>query len=159
MPTLRIRGPHLHFAKPCWRCTMARSHHLLRLAFAAIWRSPQSPLVARADRIHRVPEFSCNSRIRGILQHAGSLALLDFPTYFGAELKVITFVVDGPRTVRLKQNSVIGRGNELLQRKRLFARQNADIGHADYRQAVPAFGAQRAARALQTDQRRSFTRA
>ena len=88
---------------------MPGAHDLLRLSLATIRRAPERPFIARADRIHRIPEFCGNPRVRGVLQHAGGLAVFDLPADFGAELEVVTLVVDGPRAVGLKQNSVIGR--------------------------------------------------
>src|SRR5512135_2353331 len=52
-----IGRAYLDIAKPCRACAVAGSHHLLRLAFAAVWSSPECPLVARADGVHRVPKL------------------------------------------------------------------------------------------------------
>ena len=73
---------------------MSRTHHLLRLPFAAVGRSPQGPLIARADSVQRIPELSSNSGIGAVLQHAGAFTILDLPTNLGSELEVIALVVD-----------------------------------------------------------------
>ena len=41
--------------------------------------------------------------------------------------------------------------NELFESERFFAGQNADVGHTDNRQAVPAFRAKRSPRTIGTD--------
>src|ERR1700678_90552 len=116
-----ISAPHLNPTKPRWRRPMPGPHHLLRLSLSAIRRAPQRPLIARADRIQRIPELSRNSRIRRILHHARALAILDLPADLAAELKVISLVIDRPRAVGLHQNAVIGGRNQLLQAQRLLA--------------------------------------
>ena len=73
---------------------MACAHHLLRLSFAAIRSAPERPLVARADRIQRIPELGRDAGIRWVFHHAHSLAVLDLPTDLTAELKVVTLIVD-----------------------------------------------------------------
>ena len=73
---------------------MACAHHLLRLSFAAIRSAPERPLVARADRIQRIPELGRDAGIRWILYHAHALAVLNLPTDLTAELKVVTLIVD-----------------------------------------------------------------
>ena len=135
---------------------MARTHHLLRLPLAAIWRAPQRPLVARADRVHRIPKIGCDPGVRRIFQHACALAVLDLPPDFATELEVVAFVVDGPRPVRLHVDAMIGVGDQLFECQRFFARENADVGHPDHGQTVPAFGAQRPAGAILADRMRGF---
>ena len=94
---------------------MPRAHDLLRLPLAAIWRTPQGPLIARADGVERVPEFGCDTRIRRILYHSDAFAVFDFPSDFATELKVVTLVVDRPRTIGLHQDCVIGGSNQLFE--------------------------------------------
>src|ERR1700733_16315743 len=53
-----VSAPHLDASKPRRRRAMARAHHLLRLALAAIRCAPQRPLIAGADSIDRIPELS-----------------------------------------------------------------------------------------------------
>src|SRR3954463_10805847 len=118
---------------------MAGAHGLHRLTLAAIRSAPQCPLVAGANRIHRVPEVGRDSRIGWVLQHASQLTFFDLPANFRTELEVIAFVINGPGTVRLEVDTVVRVGDELLEGQRLFSRQNADIGHANQWNAVPAF--------------------
>src|SRR5947199_9963929 len=120
---------------------MSRAHRLHGLAFAAIWGAPKRPLVTGADGVHRVPEFGGDSGIRWILEHASQLAAFDLPANLAAKLEVITLVVNGPGSVRLHENAVISAGDELIKGQRLFSRQDADIGHADEWNPVPALGA------------------
>src|SRR5947209_3681733 len=100
---------------------MARAHYLLRLSFAAIWSSPQRPLITRTNRVHRIPEFSGDPGVRRVLQHAHALAVFDLPPNLCSELKVIPLVVDRPRPVRLKEDRVIRRSDELFHGERLLA--------------------------------------
>src|SRR5437762_8600241 len=91
-----IRAAHLHIAESCGRRAMAGAHHLLRLAFAAIGRTPQGPSIARGDGVHGVPEIGGDPGVRRILEHAAESAVFDFPSDLAAELKVIALVVNGP---------------------------------------------------------------
>src|SRR6476646_10950335 len=103
---------------------MPGSHRLHGLALAAVGSAPQRPLVTRADGVHGVPELRCDSRIRRILEHAPQLAALDLPADLAAELKVITLVVNRPRTIGLHENAIVGAGDELIKRQRFFSRKN-----------------------------------
>ena len=127
---------------------MPCAHHLLRLALAAIRRAPERPFIARADRIQRVPELGCDSGIRGIFYHAHAFAVLNFPSDLASELKVISTIIDGPRPIGFHQNAVVRGGNELFKCQWFLARQQADVGHANHRQTVPAFGTQRSSGAI-----------
>ena len=99
---------------------MARAHYLLWLALATIRRAPESPLVAGADGVERIPKLSRDAGIRWIFQHADALAVLDLPADLAAELKVVTLVVDRPGAISLHQNAVIGGGDQLLEAQRLL---------------------------------------
>src|SRR5581483_4816250 len=140
------------------RRAVSRSHHLLRLAFPAVRSSPQSPLVARADSVHRIPELGRDTRIRGVLQHPHAFTVLDLPPNLASTLKVISLVVNGPRAVGLHQDRVIGRRDELLRGQRLLPRQDADVRHSNHRQPVPSFGAQGPAGTIQPDRMRRLSR-
>src|ERR1700722_738554 len=153
------RASHFNPAETRRRRSMPRPHHLLRLAFAAIRGTPERPFVTRTNRVQRIPEFRRDSRVGRVLHHAGSLAILDFPTDLAAELKVIALVVNRPRSIGLHQDRVIGRGNQLLETERFLSRQQADVGHADHRQPVPSLGAHRPAGALLANGVRGFSRA
>src|SRR5208282_5397302 len=153
-----ISASHLDAAEPRRRRAVARAHHLLRLSFAAVWRTPECPLVARADGIEGVPELRRDSRVRRVLHHAQPLPAFDLPANFAAELKVIALVVDRPRAVGLHQKSMIRGSNQLLQAERLLTRQQADVGHANHREPIPALRAQRAARAALADGVRGLAR-
>jgi len=91
-----ISTPHPDSSKPRWRRPVSRTHHLLRLAFAAIRGTPKRPLIAGADRIQRIPELGRDSRIRWIFHHAYALAVFDLPADLAAELKVVTLIVNRP---------------------------------------------------------------
>src|SRR5712691_460306 len=137
---------------------MASSHDLLRLAFAAIRGAPERPLIVGTDRIERIPELCRDSGIRRILHHADTLAMLDLPTDLAAELKIVAPVVNRPGAVGLHENAVIGGSDQLLEGERLLAGQQADVGHANHGQAVPAFGAQRSAGTIFADGMRGLAR-
>ena len=62
---------------------MSGTHGLLRLAFAAVWRAPERPVIARADRVATVPELSRDTAVARIFDHAAFFAALDLPTEFG----------------------------------------------------------------------------
>src|SRR5512146_1775835 len=88
-----IRTSHFDIAKSCGRRAVSRSHHLLRLALAAIGSAPQGPVFARADGVHGIPELSGHARIGRVLQHPPQLPALDLPPHLGAELEVVALVV------------------------------------------------------------------
>ena len=117
---------------------MTRPHCLLRLALAAVWSAPKRPLFRAADGVTGIPELRGDTTVAGIFQHAGPLAVLDFPADFRPELEIVTPVIDGPTPVCFHVNSVVRAGDQIFQRT--FARQQADIGHSDQGDAVPAFG-------------------
>src|SRR3954453_1264444 len=83
---------HLDPAKARWRRPMTRSHYLLWLPFAAIRCTPQRPLISRADRIQCIPELCGDTRIRRVLHHPHTLAVLDLPTDLASKLKVVALV-------------------------------------------------------------------
>src|SRR5215472_7827589 len=91
--------PDLHILEPRRRGAVPGTHGLHGLAFAAVGRAPQRPLVARADRLHGVPELGGDPGIRRILEHSSQLAAFDLPTDFAAELEVIAFIVNRPGAV------------------------------------------------------------
>src|ERR1700678_257175 len=132
---------HPNISKPRRTRAMPRAYYLLWLPLAAVWSAPQSPLLARANRVHRIPKLRRDPGIRRIFQHPHSLAVLDLPSNLASELKVVALVVNRPRFIGLHINAIIGRCNELFQTQRRLAGKNADIGHANHRQPVPAFGA------------------
>src|SRR2546430_306288 len=88
--------PDADIAKARRGCAMSGSHRLHRLALPAIWRAPQRPRVAIADRIAGVPELRGDSAVAWILQHPGFLAALDLPSDLRGKLKLIAAIVDGP---------------------------------------------------------------
>src|ERR1700680_4415053 len=141
------------------RCSpVSRAHHLLRLTFATVRRAPESPLVTRTDSVKRIPKFRRDPRVRWILQHADTLAVLDLPTHLAAELKVVASIINRPRAVGLHQNAMVSRSNQLLKSEWLFSGRQADVSHADHGQPVPSFGAQSSSRTFGVDGVRGFTR-
>ena len=61
---------------------MPGAHRLHRLALAAIWRTPERPMLARANRIAAIPELSSNPAVARIFNHAAFFATLDLPPNF-----------------------------------------------------------------------------
>src|ERR1051325_5964563 len=88
------RAPHLNSPESRRGSSMACAHYLLWLPLSAIRSPPQCPLIARANRIQRIPELGGDSRVRGILDHADALAVLNLPPDFAAELEVVSLVID-----------------------------------------------------------------
>src|SRR2546427_11394496 len=154
-----VSRPNFHVAKSCRGRAVSGSHHLLRLPFAAVRCPPEHPLIMGANCVQGIPELGGDARVRRIFQHASTLAILNFPSGLTAELKVVALVVNRPGAVRLHVNARLGVCDELLAPERFFPRKNADVGHANNRQPIPAFSAQRAARAARADSVRRLTRA
>src|SRR5947209_8526318 len=98
-PSLRICRADANIPEPRRTRPMSRAHNLLRLALAAVRSSPQCPLVARADRIHRIPKLRRDPGIRRIFQRPHPLTVLDLTRDLAAELKVVAFVVNRPGLV------------------------------------------------------------
>src|ERR1700675_3383591 len=144
----------MNIPKSRWRRTVPRAHRLHRLTLAAIRRSPQGPVLRIANGVAGIPELSSNPAVAWILQHADFLATLNFPADLGGELKLIAPVIDGPRTIGLHQNSVVGALNQVV--KIPIARQQTHVGHANNRQTVPTLGAHGARGTLQPNQVRSL---
>src|SRR6478672_8628638 len=153
-----ISRSHLNPPKPRRRRSMSRAHHLLRLPFAAMRSPPEHPFVARANRIHRIPEFRSNPAVGGVSQHASALAIFNFPSNLAAELEVVTFVINRPGTIGLHVDPLVGGSNKLLACQRLLPRQNADIGHSDNWQPVPSLSAQCSSRAIGANAMSSLAR-
>src|ERR1700690_3359004 len=65
--TSLIRRAHADVAKACRACAVSGADDLLRLSFAAVRSAPERPLIARTNRIHRIPELGRDAGIRGIL--------------------------------------------------------------------------------------------
>src|SRR5260370_42272767 len=151
-------GSDLYVPEARRRSPVSRAHHLLRLTFATVGRAPQSPLVTRTDSVERVPKFRRNPRVRWILQHADTLAVLDLPTHLADELKIVASIINRPRAVGLHQNPMVSRSHQLLKSEWLFSGQQADVRHADHRQPVPSLGAQSSSRTFGVDGVRGFTR-
>ena len=118
---------------------MAGSHCLHGLALAAIRSAPKRPIVARADGVAAIPKFGGDPAITGIFEHARFLAVLDVPANFGGELEMVAAIIDRPGAIRLHEDGVVGIGEEVFVSP--CARQQADVGHADDGQPIPAFGA------------------
>src|SRR5882672_7508807 len=133
-----IRAPDLDLAEARRAGSVAGAHHLFGLALAAVGNSPQSPVLATGDGVARIPEFGRDAAVAGVLEHADALAVTDLPADFATELEVVTLVVDGPAFVGLHVDAV-RRVEDLVER--LVAREQADVGHADEREAAPAIGA------------------
>src|SRR5689334_7941427 len=108
-----VRGPNLHVAEARGSGAVSGAHGLHGLAFAAVGCSPQRPLIARADGVHGIPEFSGDAGVGRIFEHASELATFDFPADLGSKLKVVALIVNGPGAVGLHVDAVVSRGQEL----------------------------------------------
>ena len=135
---------------------MTGAHGLHGLAFAAIRRSPQRPLLRSADRVAGIPELGGDAAVTRILEHACFLAALDLPADFGPKLEIVPAIVDRPAPVRLHVDAVVGRGDQV--RELSLSGQEADVGHADERNAIPGLGAHGPVRARLVDGRGGLTR-
>jgi alpha-D-ribose 1-methylphosphonate 5-triphosphate synthase subunit PhnG len=124
--------------------------------FAAIRNAPKHPMIAIGDGRAGVPELGGDAAIRWILQHANALAVLDLPGDLAAELEVVALVVDGPTAIGLHVNGVAHAGKHFVER--LLARLQADVGHADQRDARPTGGAHGAVRTRGADGGGGFAR-
>src|ERR1700722_8543889 len=93
---------------------MACTHGLHGLAFSAIGGAPERPIVARADCVAAIPEFGSDATIAGVLDHAALFPAFDFPSNFRRKLKMIAAVVDGPGTVRVHQDRVVGVSDQIV---------------------------------------------
>src|SRR5579872_7183752 len=87
---------------------VARAHHLLGLALAAIGDAPQGPMLGPGDGRAGVPALRGNAAVAGILQHADTLAAAHLPADLAAELEVVALVVDRPASVGLHVNGMVG---------------------------------------------------
>src|ERR1700690_2305969 len=134
--SIGIGTPDLDAAEARGTSAVAGAHDLLRLALAAVGRTPEHPVPGSGDGRAGVPELRRDAAVAGILQHADALAVADLPADLAAELEVITLVVDGPASVGLHVDGVLRSPEDLVER--LPAGAQANIGHADQRQARPA---------------------
>src|ERR1019366_661735 len=151
-----IRAPDLDAAEARWTGAVARAHDLLRLPLAAVGRAPQHPVLGSGDGRAGIPELRGDAAVAGILQHVDALAVADLPADLAAELEVVALVVDRPAPVGLHVDGVIDAAEHLV--KRLLARPQAHVRHADERHARPAVGAHGAVGARLADGRRGLAR-
>src|SRR5271166_311872 len=121
-----ITGSNFDIAKTRRTRPVARAHHLLRLALAAVRNTPQRPVLARSDGLAGVPEFRGDAAISRVFEHANAFAVADLPSDFTAELEVIALVVDRPALVGLHVNCVFHAAHHLVER--LLPRQHAYVG-------------------------------
>src|SRR5436853_1636363 len=124
---------------------------LLRLTLAAVRRSPERPLVAPAEHVHRAPEPRADPGVGRVLQEPRLLAALDLPADLAPELEVEALVVDRPGPVGVHVDPVVGRRDHLGERA--VARQQSDVRHPDHRDPVEALGAKGAARPVDPRER------
>src|ERR1700722_3007968 len=135
-----------------WRSAVPGPHRLHRLTLAAIRRAPQGPVFRIADGVAGIPELRSNPAEARIFQHADFLAVLNLPSNLSGKLKLVSPVINRPRTIGLHQNSVVGALNQIV--KIPSARQQTHIGHANNRQTVPALGPHGARGTFQPNQMR-----
>src|SRR5271165_1411249 len=134
-----ITGSNFHVAKTRGTGAMAGAHDLLGLALAAVGNAPEHPVIAVGNGRAGVPELRADAAVGGILEHADALAVAYFPGDFGAELKVVAFVVNGPALVGVHVNGVAGLAEKFFEC--FLARKQTDIGHANEREVRPTIGA------------------
>ncbi len=112
---------------------------LRRLALATVGCAPQHPVVLPTHRITRPPEFRGDAGVGGIFEHITQPAIADLPRNFGAKLEVQSLVVDAPALVRFHVDTLFRVGDEVFQGP--VTGFQADVGHANQGDAVPAAGA------------------
>src|SRR5690349_6762021 len=151
--SLRIRAPDFDLAEAGGARAVARAHHLLGLALAAVGDSPERPVFPPGDGSAGVPELGRDAGVARVLQHADAASAFDLPPDLAPELEVVPLVVDRPAAVGLHVDPV---GVEDLV-ERLLAGQQADVGHADQRNAAPAVRTHAAVRAAIPDHRGRLT--
>src|ERR1700730_14202815 len=83
-PLSGIRAPNLDLAETRGAGAVARTHHLLRLSFAAIGHAPQCPVVAVGDGVTGVPELRRDAAIAWVLEHADALTMTNLPAHLAA---------------------------------------------------------------------------
>src|ERR1700674_1465073 len=108
-------------------------------------------MVAGANRVATIPEFSGDAAVAGIFDHARFFAASDLPADFGGELEMVAAVVNGPGAIGVHQYGVVGIGDEVVVLP--GAGIEADVGHADDGEAIPGFCAHGAVRVRFTDGR------
>ena len=86
-----------------------------RLSFTAIGRPPHVPVILIAYGVTTVPKLGGNTGVSAIAKHAAQFTILDLIAYFSAELKIVTLIVYGPRSVGRHVDAFIGVCNQLLQ--------------------------------------------
>src|SRR5580700_2438083 len=125
---------------------MAGADHLLGLSLAAIRDAPQHPVIAIRDGRAGVPKLGGDAAIGRVLEHAGTLAVLNIPRNLATELEVVALVVDGPAAISLHVNRMAHARKNFVERLRAW--QQADVGHSDQWQARPAGGSHGPVRTL-----------
>src|ERR1019366_5257102 len=149
----RIGAPDPDVTKARGAGAVAGAHHLLGLALAAVRHAPQRPVLRPCDSRAGIPELGRYTAVAGVLEHADALAAAHLPADFAAELEVVALVVNGPATVGFHVDGVVHIEHFF---ERLLAGEQADIGHADERQALPAIGAHTAVGARLANRRGGF---
>ena len=104
--------------------------YLSRLSFAAVGSPPHYPVVLVAYGVAGIPEFRSDADVGAVPEQPAQLALLDFVTHFGAKLKIVPPVIDGPGAVGFHQYAVLGVGDKVVQLP--SAGFQADVGHANH---------------------------
>src|SRR5262245_1690421 len=118
---------------------MADTNHLVGFALA----TPRGPehlhRLPIADARQAAPEGRGDAAVVGVLDHLAQLAVLDAPTPFASELKLVARVVDRPRTVRFDVHAALDPADEVVECA--LARLDVEVRHAIDRRPVPAAGA------------------
>src|SRR5579872_17508 len=151
-----IARSHFDVAKPRRARAMAGPHDLLRLALAAVGNAPQGPMLAAGNGFARIPKLGSDAAVGCVLQHADAFAVANLPGDFGAELEVVTFVVDRPALVGLHVDGMVDAAENFIER--MLTRKQTDVSHSDERNPGPAVGPHGAVRPLLADRGGGFPR-
>src|SRR5436189_2518403 len=98
-PPLRHRHgrvEHVDLSETRRGTSVADHAYLAGLSLAVDKRSVHLIGRASAEPVARAPEVSRARLVRDIAQHAGDLAVADFPERLAAELEVVALLIDRP---------------------------------------------------------------
>ena len=87
---------------------MTSMSNLGGLSFPAVGRPPHVPVILITYRVTTGPKLRRNAGVGAIAKHATQFTILDLIAYFSAELKIVAFIVYGPRTVGGHVDAFIG---------------------------------------------------
>src|SRR4029077_18767402 len=115
----------------------AGTHGLHRLAFSAVGSGPQLTVIEFSDGIAGIAQHSGDGAVAGGFFYEGYFPAFELPADFCGKLKLVAAVVNGPGTVGFHEDAVLGVTDEIVEVP--SAGEQADVGHANDGEAVPAF--------------------